>query len=108
MRGCCEGREAAHSLFIPLCVHSENQWLVAVRTFTERKCPGFGLQREKTLRGTSGEVKCGTYKKMNCGYSALVDHLPSGSPEASAGSGLSPPRQSLGTPTHSHSNLSKS
>lgn len=47
----------AHYLFIPLCVHSENQLLVAMRSFIERKCTGFGLQRAKTLRGSREEVK---------------------------------------------------
>lgn len=47
MLGCCKVREPAHDLFIPLCVYSENQLLVAMKSFTERKCPGFGSQKAK-------------------------------------------------------------
>lgn len=52
MLGCCQVGESARNSSIRLCDPSEDQLLVAVRSFTGRKCPGFGPQRVKTLRGS--------------------------------------------------------
>lgn len=37
-------------------IRGELLWLVTVRSFTGRKCPGFGPQRAKTPRKQRGQI----------------------------------------------------